>query len=150
MMIGTKWCGPGNTASNYNDLGEFSDVDGCCRDHDHCDNIPAGETKYNLTNNDHFTVLHCDCDKQFYKCLEDIDSNASNGIGKLYFSLRKRCYRKDYPIVECAEYDTAVFVRRCVRYILDQSQPQKYQFFDLPLYRKTRLEDEVGYDSIGD
>lgn len=39
--VGTKWCGPGNTASGYDDLGSHSDVDACCRDHDHCDNIPS-------------------------------------------------------------------------------------------------------------
>lgn len=136
FVSGTKWCGPGNTASNYNDLGHQEEVDMCCRDHDHCDNIPGGETKYNLTNTDYFTVLHCDCDKAFYKCLHQIDSKMSNHIGKMYFTLRNRCYRNDFPIVECAEYDTAVFVRRCMRYILDESQQIRYQWFDLPLYYK--------------
>lgn len=36
---GTKWCGPGNTASSYNDLGKHRDTDFCCRDHDHCEEI---------------------------------------------------------------------------------------------------------------
>ncbi|KYN34683.1 LIM domain kinase 1 [Trachymyrmex septentrionalis] len=33
---GTKWCGPGNVASSYNDLGQHSVEDACCREHDHC------------------------------------------------------------------------------------------------------------------
>lgn len=36
---GTKWCGPGNTAANYNDLGKHRDTDMCCREHDHCEDI---------------------------------------------------------------------------------------------------------------
>lgn len=52
---GTRWCGPGNTANGYEDLGKFKETDKCCRDHDHCDNIPAGEEKYGLKNNDWFT-----------------------------------------------------------------------------------------------
>lgn len=149
---GTKWCGPGNTASDYNDLGSQMEVDMCCRDHDHCDNIPAGESKYNLTNDDYFTVLHCDCDKEFHKCLHDINSKMSNRIGKMYFTLRNRCYRNDYPIVECAEYDTAVFIRRCIRYITDESMAMRYQWFDLPLYygksmRTTELDDFYEVDN---
>lgn len=33
---GTKWCGPGDVASSYDDLGPIMDVDSCCRAHDHC------------------------------------------------------------------------------------------------------------------
>lgn len=52
---GTKWCGPGNIASNYDDLGYFTKTDMCCRTHDHCDNIAAGESKDGLVNNTPFT-----------------------------------------------------------------------------------------------
>lgn len=131
---GTKWCGPGNTASNYDDLGDLILTDSCCRAHDHCDSMASGESKNNLTNTDFFTKLHCDCDKEFYVCLHEVNSNTSNQIGKLYFGLRSECYRNDYPIVECIEYDTAVFIRRCYRYILDESKPKRFQWFDLPLY----------------
>lgn len=150
FVLGTKWCGPGNTASGYDDLGSHSDVDSCCRDHDHCDNIPSGETKYNLTNQDHFTVLHCKCDKEFYKCLHNLNTNMSNRIGKLYFTLRNHCYREDYPIVDCGEYDTALFIRRCVRYITDESQLSKYQWFDIPLYngKESRMSDDLFENSV--
>lgn len=105
----------------------------------------AGESKYNLTNNDYFTVLHCKCDKEFYKCLHELNTNTSNRIGKLYFTLRNHCYKDDYPIVDCAEHDTALFVRRCIRYILDESQSSRYQYFDLPLYngKSSRNADDI-------
>jgi hypothetical protein len=36
MVPGTKWCGPGDEASNYSDVGEKFLVDTCCRSHDLC------------------------------------------------------------------------------------------------------------------
>lgn len=147
MIKGTKWCGPGNTASGYEDLGSQKEVDMCCREHDHCDNIPAGETKYNLTNSDFFTVLNCDCDREFHQCLHKINSNMSNRIGRMYFTLRNRCYHDNNPIVECMEYDTEVFLRRCIQYKFDERQPKCYQWFDLPLYygkdERETMQDEV-------
>lgn len=53
---GTKWCGAGNVANNFDDLGLDKKADACCREHDHCnDAIPAGENKYNLTNTEAYT-----------------------------------------------------------------------------------------------
>lgn len=54
-LPGTKWCGPGNVADDYDDLGKHEDEDKCCREHDHCDNIASGEEKYGLKNDDYFT-----------------------------------------------------------------------------------------------
>lgn len=49
---GTKWCGPGNTAANYDDLGRERETDKCCRDHDHCDEIiESHSTLHGLSNN---------------------------------------------------------------------------------------------------
>jgi hypothetical protein len=53
---GTKWCGYGNTATNYYHLGEFFNEDKCCRSHDHCDSIESGETKYGLTNTEKYAM----------------------------------------------------------------------------------------------
>lgn len=50
IFPGTLWCGPGNIAKNESDLGMFAGTDRCCRTHDHCDGILAGETKYGLVN----------------------------------------------------------------------------------------------------
>lgn len=52
----------------------------------------------------------------------------------MYFTLRNHCYHNENPIVRCDEYDTEVFLHRCIQYILDESQPRCYQWFDLPLY----------------
>ncbi|XP_058122876.1 phospholipase A2-like [Anopheles ziemanni] len=131
---GTKWCGPGNTASDYEDLGSNSEVDACCRDHDHCDNIPAGETKYGLKNNDYFTRLHCKCDRDFQNCLRRVNTTFSNKLGNFYFTVRDQCYKKQHPIVDCAEHTNKVFLRRCVRYTLDTSRSDMWQWFDLPFY----------------
>lgn len=132
---GTKWCGPGSTATGYDDLGEHAAVDTCCRAHDHCDHLAAGETRNNLTNNDYFTRLHCDCDREFNECLHALKNDPeANRIGQLYFTLRSKCYREDYPIYECVSYDTKLFVRRCFRYVLDDSLAKMFQWFDLPLY----------------
>lgn len=56
FTTGTKWCGSGNIAENYDDLGEYKDTDYCCREHDSCpDYIEAKGTKHGLTNTASFT-----------------------------------------------------------------------------------------------
>ena len=48
----TKWCGPGSTAQNFDDLGADSGTDICCREHDHCDHgIKTGDEKCQFKNN---------------------------------------------------------------------------------------------------
>lgn len=131
---GTKWCGPGNTANDYDDLGSDKDVDSCCRDHDHCDNMAAGEEKNGLKNEDYFTRLHCQCDKEFKECLKNVNSRRGNFIGSFYFNIRDRCYKEQYPIVSCDEIHTRIFLRRCIRYVIDSLKPLKWQWFDLPFY----------------
>nr|WNB50473.1 heterodimeric group phospholipase A2 isoform x1 [Hemiscorpius lepturus] len=88
---GTKWCGAGNEAENEGDLGYFSNLDICCRDHDHCDNIGAGETKYNLTNTGTFTMMNCDCEVAFKNCLDSIPGfwtkKAIAAVKMVYFNL---------------------------------------------------------------
>lgn len=131
---GTRWCGPGNTATEYDQLGFYNDTDKCCRDHDHCENIGSGESKYNLTNDDPFTRLHCRCDSEFKSCLKTTNKDVSNKIGYMYFSVRDKCYMETYPAIECQSYETRFFLRRCAEYILDTSKPKVYQWFDLPFY----------------
>ena len=61
---GTNWCGTGNTAKNFHDLGENSATDKCCRAHDHCPYVIEGfTTKYNLFNVRFHTLSHCQCDE---------------------------------------------------------------------------------------
>uniref|UniRef100_A0A1V1WBM1 Putative phospholipase n=1 Tax=Superstitionia donensis TaxID=311983 RepID=A0A1V1WBM1_9SCOR len=98
---GTKWCGPGNKAANYSDLGSL-EADKCCRTHDHCDNIPKGKSKYGLTNDGEYTLLNCNCDKAFDSCLQNaankeansVDKATTNAIKFAYFTVyAPKCYR---------------------------------------------------------
>ncbi|KAH9368044.1 hypothetical protein HPB48_019873 [Haemaphysalis longicornis] len=48
---GTKWCGAGDVAKDYDDLGKARGTDMCCRDHDHSnDSIPAFGKEHGLRN----------------------------------------------------------------------------------------------------
>lgn len=71
----TKWCGRGQTADKYSQLGGASKADKCCRRHDHCKfNIYAMTTKWQLFNMRPFTISHCNCDMRFVSCVEHIDN----------------------------------------------------------------------------
>lgn len=60
----TKWCGRGNRASSYGQLGAFDTADSCCRQHDsHCPFfIQSFERKYGYFNMALGTLSHCSCD----------------------------------------------------------------------------------------
>lgn len=65
MFPGTKWCGRGQTALHYHDIGEDREADVCCRDHDCCpDLIPSFTTRFNIFNFRFHAILHCDCDNK--------------------------------------------------------------------------------------
>lgn len=65
VIPGTNWCGQGDNAHTYEDLGEDATTDRCCRDHDFCPHYIEGfETKYNLFNYRFSTVSHCYCDER--------------------------------------------------------------------------------------
>jgi len=56
LAADTKWCGPGNIALDYDDLGSYSLEDECCRAHDHCpDQMQPGQCLYGLCNKSPFT-----------------------------------------------------------------------------------------------
>ncbi|PRD37886.1 UNVERIFIED_CONTAM: Phospholipase A2 [Trichonephila clavipes] len=104
----TKWCGAGNIAKNYDDLGTHNGTDMCCRAHDNCDDYMDGKaTKYNLTNESRFTKLHCKCDDEFYDCLKKANTSISHTVGNLYFNVLKRtCYKLEHP-EKCSQYRTS-------------------------------------------
>ena len=55
-MVGTKWCGAGDIAENYDDLGPYVETDKCCRAHDSCKDVILGyETLHNLTNTNFYS-----------------------------------------------------------------------------------------------
>lgn len=54
--VGTKWCGTGDIADTYSDLGDESTMDRCCRAHDLCPiKIRAFQNKYELMNESLYT-----------------------------------------------------------------------------------------------
>ncbi|XP_053597740.1 phospholipase A2-like [Microplitis demolitor] len=134
IFPGTKWCGSGSIAENYNDLGYFRETDACCRMHDHCDEtIEAMQTRHGLTNPSYYTRVHCSCDEKFYDCLHGTEENISQKVGTVYFSvLNTQCFRNDFPIISCKKY--IMYPKRCIEYDLDRSQDKIYQWFDVPLY----------------
>ncbi|RZB40304.1 Phospholip A2 2 domain containing protein, partial [Asbolus verrucosus] len=138
---GTKWCGDGDKASSYDDLGIFNITDRCCREHDSCpDFIAAGKVGHGLTNSGLFTRSHCECDAKFYDCLKKANNVLSSGIGYTYFNiLGPQCFKEEYPIVNCTvrkNSNILPFSDRCVKYKLDPGDAKIYQWFDNPIVDK--------------
>lgn len=85
---GTKWCGTGDIAETYHDLGSEANVDRCCRTHDLCPSkVRAYQKRYNLENDSLYTKSHCTCDDMLYSCLKHSNSSAGNLLGTIYFNL---------------------------------------------------------------
>ncbi|XP_053727655.1 group 3 secretory phospholipase A2-like [Synchiropus splendidus] len=91
---GTRWCGTGTNAADYEDLGMFDSADRCCRDHDHCrHNIPAFTMRYGVFNSNFYTVSHCGCDQRFQKCLLGVNDSIASMVGYGFFNiLRVPCF----------------------------------------------------------
>ncbi|XP_035205653.1 phospholipase A2-like isoform X2 [Stegodyphus dumicola] len=142
---GTKWCGSGDIADSYEDLGPEIEADLCCRDHDHCeDSIPGRESKYGLQNNSPFTKSHCDCDDKFHQCLKEANTKASNRIGRIFFNfVQMECFRLDHPIIRCLKY-RGWFRPTCQEYEFDLLEEPLWQFFDPKHYEpKSEEENEI-------
>lgn len=103
MIPGTVWCGSGNKASNFSDLGVFEETDKCCREHDHCkDTIASLSFDHGVFNTNIFTLSHCDCDNRFRHCLLGVNNTVSNIVGYGYFNLLKmRCFEFSHRM-KCA------------------------------------------------
>ncbi|XP_067633582.1 phospholipase A2 [Eurosta solidaginis] len=136
---GTKWCGPGNTAANYNDLGTQREVDMCCRDHDHCEEIlEPRQTLHGLNNNGFFPILKCTCEQKFLNCLQSLRDMVANILGRVYFGTRGKCFAFGHPIVRCLEHQNGTFGQRCIRYGIYKNRPKIWQFYDMPFYTSKR------------
>ncbi|XP_060806678.1 phospholipase A2 [Amyelois transitella] len=131
----TKWCGSGNIADNFDDLGPAVETDKCCRAHDNCpDVIAAGETRHNLTNEAFYSRLSCDCDEEFRQCLHNAGTKTSNQIGTIYFNaLGQQCYRQEYPIKGCKRRG-GWLNRKCLEYEFDSTGEKSYQWFYVSNY----------------
>eukprot|EP00062_Callorhinchus_milii_P011791 gi/632958090/ref/XP_007894837.1/ PREDICTED: protein PROCA1 [Callorhinchus milii] len=85
---GTLWCGMGNNADTYQHLGEFSETDKCCREHDHCAHvIHPLMSNYGHRNFRWHTLSHCDCDNRLKQCLRDVNNTASRVVGQAFFNV---------------------------------------------------------------
>ncbi|TNN48506.1 Group 3 secretory phospholipase A2 [Liparis tanakae] len=90
MIPGTLWCGSGNDAPSYADLGVFADTDSCCREHDHCQHsIPSFRSQFGVFNRNIFAMSHCDCDHKFHGCLKAAGDRISALVGYTFFNLLK-------------------------------------------------------------
>lgn len=88
IIPGTKWCGTGDIAETYSDLGTESTMDRCCRAHDLCPvKIRAYQSRYDLSNESLYTKSHCICDDMLFSCLKKTNTSASQLMGSIYFNL---------------------------------------------------------------
>lgn len=86
IVPNTLWCGLGDRASNYSELGTEYRVDACCRAHDHCPvRLRPFTNDYGLMNWSVSTRSHCSCDLQFNLCLARVNSTLANVIRVIYF-----------------------------------------------------------------
>lgn len=136
IFPGTKWCGAGNVAKNYDDLGPSRATDACCREHDHSeDNIAAFETKHGIRNTNLYTMTHCKGDRKFYGCLLNDSSVPSVAVGKIFFNiLRTTCFDYTYPkkCVQNNAFYIPLLTEKCREYRLDPAEPKQWQTFSPP------------------
>ncbi|RWS27226.1 Phospholipase A2 isozyme PA4-like protein [Leptotrombidium deliense] len=104
LIPGTKWCGLGDTAKDYYDLGEKRDIDLCCRAHDHCPiRLKAFRYGYGLINFSFYTKSHCECDEDFHRCLKKQPDDFAATLGNFYFNIMKiQCIKEDNSTI-CLE-----------------------------------------------
>ncbi|XP_030198373.1 group 3 secretory phospholipase A2 [Gadus morhua] len=104
IVPGTLWCGSGNKALSYADLGAFTGTDSCCREHDHCqETILSFQNKFGVFNTNIFTMSHCDCDNRFHSCLRNANDSISDVVGKVFFNmLQMNCFELSYTVI-CME-----------------------------------------------
>nr|XP_055052083.1 protein PROCA1 [Misgurnus anguillicaudatus] len=101
---GTLWCGAGNIADHYDQLGEFAETDKCCRVHDHCPYvIHAFSSNYGYTNFKWHSLSHCDCDNQLKECLRQVNDTSSRVVGQAFFNvIEVPCFEFTYE-EQCVE-----------------------------------------------
>ncbi|XP_026233281.1 uncharacterized protein proca1 [Anabas testudineus] len=101
---GTLWCGAGNMADNYDQLGDFAETDSCCRTHDHCPHvIHAFSSNYGHTNFKWHSICHCDCDNALKDCLRKVNDTSSRVVGQAFFNvIGVPCFEFVYE-EQCAE-----------------------------------------------
>lgn len=101
---GTLWCGAGNMADHYNQLGDFAETDSCCRTHDHCPHvIHAFSSKFGYTNFKWHSISHCVCDEALKACLRKVNDTSSRVVGQAFFNvIEAPCFDITYE-EQCVE-----------------------------------------------
>lgn len=133
---GTKWCGEGTLAKDYDDLGTNRAVDMCCREHDHAtDYIEPFQKKHGIRNWEPYTITNCQDDCRLYNCIKNVNSSISKVLGVFYFNvLKTRCFAYDYPLI-CTSYNRfyiPLLTKRCKTYGPDTSKPKEWGLFTQP------------------
>ncbi|KAH8373120.1 hypothetical protein KR009_012121 [Drosophila setifemur] len=147
IVPGTKWCGPGNIAKNFDDLGTERELDACCRAHDNCkEKILSNEEAYGLQNFGLFPIFSCDCEAALRSCFTSLHSVHSLALGRIYFSSKEVCFAFGHPIVSCWEKQRHFFERRCLSYEVDTTKSKIWQFYDLALYTHITSSEEQSKD----
>ncbi|XP_051848274.1 protein PROCA1 isoform X2 [Antechinus flavipes] len=101
---GTLWCGAGNNAESYEQLGELEETDRCCREHDQCQQVIHPFTiGYGHHNFRWHTISHCDCDARLKACLRQVNDAASRAVGQAFFNvIQVPCFELTYE-EQCVE-----------------------------------------------
>ncbi|KAK9532217.1 hypothetical protein VZT92_009614 [Zoarces viviparus] len=104
IVPGTLWCGSGNKAPSYADLGVFADTDSCCREHDQCKHtILSFHSQFGIFNSNLFTMSHCDCDNKLHSCLMQANDSMSDMVGYTFFNLLNvHCFEFSHRL-QCTE-----------------------------------------------
>lgn len=77
--------------------------------------------------------MQCSCDGIFYQCLSDLHSRYASAVAIGYGIIQSYCFDFEYPIVRCAQRS----LLRCEAYVVDATQPKRWQWFDVPpAYKK--------------
>ncbi|XP_060048717.1 group 3 secretory phospholipase A2 isoform X1 [Erinaceus europaeus] len=108
---GTLWCGLGDSAHNFSELGLLQGPDFCCRQHDRCPHtISPLQYGYGVRNYRFHTLSHCDCDARwqvvigwpgrepgrgpecqlwasFRQCLQTQHSSIADLLGAAFFNV---------------------------------------------------------------
>ncbi|XP_043976296.1 uncharacterized protein proca1 [Gambusia affinis] len=132
---GTLWCGAGNMADNYNQLGDFADTDSCCRTHDHCPHvIHAFSSNYGYTNFKWHSICHCDCDEELKACLRQVNDTSSRVVGQAFFNvIGVPCFDFAYE-EQCAERHWYGLCKRYDKFpiaVLREAVPYDYGGIDV-------------------
>jgi len=90
LVPNTRWCGKGRNTPKYHELGSHTELDKCCRAHDHC---PSYLAPFTSKNPNAYTLSHCLCDEMFRQCLKKSLSVVADAIGVFFFNIFKlKCF----------------------------------------------------------